>query len=45
MLLHKENDEYQAITVAGSIHFGYRNIIFDVRTILKTFAINSFHEV
>ena len=33
--LHQsENDEYQAITVAGSGHFGYKNLIFDVRTLL-----------
>ena len=44
-LLQSENDEYQAITVAGSGHFGYRNLFFDFRTLLITFAINFFHEV
>ena len=44
-LLQSENDEYQALTVAGSDHFGYINLIFDVRTLLIIFAINSFREV
>ena len=44
-LLQSENDEYLAITVAGSGHFGYKNVIFDVRTLLIVFAINCFHEV
>ena len=44
-LLQSENDEYQAITVAGSGHLGYRNLIFDFRTLLIILAINSFHEV
>ena len=32
-LLQSESDEYQAITVAGSGHFGYRNLISDFRTL------------
>ena len=44
-LLQSENDENQAIIVAGSGLFGYRNVIFDVWTLLIIFAINSFHEV
>ena len=43
--LQREIDEYQAITVAGSSHFGYRNLISDFRTLLIILAINSFHEV
>ena len=30
VLLQSENDEYQTITVAGSGHFGYRNLISDL---------------
>ena len=44
-MLQSENDEYQAITVAGSGHFGYRNLISDFRTLLIILAINSFNEV
>ena len=44
-LLHSENGEYLAITVAGSGHSRYRNFIFDFRTLLIILAINSFHEV
>ena len=44
-LLQGEIDSYQAITVAGSGHFGYRNLISDFRTLLIILAINTFHEV
>ena len=44
-LLQSENDGYQAISEAGSGHFGYRNLISDFRTLLVILAINSAHEV
>ena len=44
-LLQSENDEYQTITVSGSDHFGYRNLISGFRTILINIETNSFHEV
>ena len=44
-LLQSKIDEYQAITVAGSGHFVYRNLISDFRTLLIILAINSFPEV
>ena len=44
-MLQSENDEYQAITLAGSGHFGYRNLISDFRALLIILAINSFNKV
>ena len=35
----------QLITVVGSGHFGYRNVISDFRTLLIILAINSFHDI
>ena len=43
-LLQSENDKYQTITVAGSSHFVYRNLISNFRTLLTILAMNSFHE-
>ena len=38
-LLQSENDVYQTITVSGSVHFGYRNLISDFRALLLILAI------
>ena len=44
-MLQSENDEYQAITVAGSSQFGYKNLISDFRALLIILAKKSFDEV
>ena len=44
-MLQLENDEYQAITVAGSGHFGHISLISDFRALLTILAKTSFDEV